>query len=77
MTSVLELEEADVDLENLHCNVIIGRIPIEANVNTGEIQLLVNPVAYIWYQILLHSILEIPLASIGKLPFIDKLPLET
>ena len=47
MTSVLELEEADVDLENLHCNVIIGRNPTEANASTGEIQLLGNPVAYI------------------------------
>ena len=30
----------------LHCNVIIGRNPIEANANTDEIQLLGNPVAY-------------------------------
>ena len=30
----------------MHCNVIIGRNPIEANANTGEIQLLGNPVAY-------------------------------
>ena len=31
---------------SLHCNVIIGRNPIEANANTGEIQLLGNPLAY-------------------------------
>ena len=31
----------------MHCNVIIGRNPIEANLNTGTIKLLVNPVAYI------------------------------
>ena len=29
------------------------------------------------YQELLHPILGIPLASIGKLPFIGKLPIET
>ena len=29
------------------CKVIIGRNPIEASANTGEIQLLRNPVAYI------------------------------
>ena len=32
--------------KTVHCNVIIGRNPIEANANTGEIQLLGNPVAY-------------------------------
>ena len=31
----------------MHCNVIIGRNPIEANSNTGAIQLLGNSVAYI------------------------------
>ena len=30
----------------VHCNEIIGRNPIEANANTGVIQLLGNPVAY-------------------------------
>ena len=30
----------------LHCKVIIGRNPIEANANTGPIQLPGNPVAY-------------------------------
>ena len=29
--------------------MIIGRNPIEANANTGEIQLLGNPVAYMGY----------------------------
>ena len=37
-----------------------------------QFQLFANPVA--WE--LLHPILEIPLASIGKLPFIGKLPIE-
>ena len=32
--------------ENIHCNVIIGRNPIEADANTSEIQLLGNPVVY-------------------------------
>ena len=31
----------------VHCKVIIGRNPIEANANTVAIQLLGNPVAYI------------------------------
>ena len=30
-----------------HCNVIIGRNPIEANANTVAIQLPGNPAAYI------------------------------
>ena len=38
-----------------------------------QFQLPANPVAY-WE--LLHPILGIPLASIGKLPFIGKLPIE-
>ena len=32
---------------NGHSNVIIGRNPLEANANTGAIQLLGNPVANI------------------------------
>ena len=31
----------------VHCKVIIGRNPIEANANTVAIQLLGNPAAYI------------------------------
>ena len=57
-------------MNELHCKVIIGRNPIEDNANTVAIQLLGNPE-------LLHPILGIPLASIGKLPFIGKLPIET
>ena len=34
-------------LNYLHCNVIIGKNPIEARANTGAIQLLGNAVAYI------------------------------
>ena len=34
-------------IHNVHCKVIIGRNPIEANVNTVTIQLPENPVAYI------------------------------
>ena len=37
-----------------HCNVIIGRNPIEANATTGAIQLLGNPVAYIRNCFTLH-----------------------
>ena len=59
---------------SLHCKVIISRNPIEANANTGAIQLLGNPSLY---QELLHPILGIPLASISKLPFIGKLTIET
>ena len=33
--------------KNVHCKVIIGRNPIEANANTVAIQLPENPVAYI------------------------------
>ena len=55
--------------------MIIGRNPIEANANTGAIQLLGNSVAL--YQELLHPTLGIPLASIGKLPFIGKLPIDS
>ena len=32
----------------LHCSVIIGRNPIEANANTDEFQLLGNPSAPTW-----------------------------
>ena len=56
--------------------MIIGRNPIEANANTGAIQLLGNSVAYT-YQELLHPILGIPLASIGKSQFMRKLLIET
>ena len=56
--------------------MIIGRNPIEGNANTGEIQLLGNPVAYTGNCFTLWPILGIPLASIGKLPFIGKLPIE-
>ena len=41
----------------LHCSVIIGRNPIEANANTGAIQLPGNPLVTIGN----------PLAVIGKL----------
>ena len=41
-------------MASVHCKVIIGRNPIEANANT----------------------VAIPLASIGKLPYISKLPIE-
>ena len=58
----------------LHCNVIIGRNPIEANANTGAIQTTGKFCSL--YQELLHPILGIPLASIGKLPFLGKLPIE-
>ena len=51
----------------------MGRNPIEANANTGAIQLLGNGL----YQELLHPILGIPLVSIGKLPFIGKSPIDT
>ena len=49
--------------------MIIGRNPIEANANTGAIQLLGNPV--------LHPTFGIHLAFIGKLPLIGKSPIET
>jgi hypothetical protein len=39
-----------------------------------QLQLLVNPVAYTGK--LLYPVLGIPLASIGKLTFIGKLPIE-
>ena len=55
--------------------MIIGRNPIEANANTVAIQLPGNPAAYMYWE-MLHPILGIPLASIGKLPFIGKLPIE-
>ena len=55
--------------------MIKGRNPIEANANTIAIQLPGNPVAYT-YREMLHPILGIPLASIGKLPSISKLPIE-
>ena len=57
----------------VHCSVIIGRNPIEANANTGAIQrpeihqpLPGNPLATI----------RNPLAVIGKLPTIGKLTIE-
>ena len=56
--------------------MIIGRNPIEANANTGAIQLLTGKSCSL-YQELLHPILGIPLASICNLPFIGKLPIET
>ena len=40
-----------------------------------QFQLLANPLAYTYWE-LLSPILGIPLASIGKLPFIGKLPIE-
>ena len=48
---------------------------IEARVNTGEIPTTGKCCSLYWE--LLHPIVEIPLASIGKLPFIGKLPIET
>ena len=63
-----------IRLTYIRCKVIIGRNPIEANANTVAIQLPGNPVAYILH--MLHPILGIPLASIGKLPSISKLPIE-
>jgi hypothetical protein len=47
---------------------------IEANANTGEIPTMSK--FFSLYRELLHPILRIPLASIGKLPFIGKLPIE-
>ena len=47
---------------------------IEANANTGAIPTTGKTCNLYWE--LLHPILEIPLASIGKLPFIGKLPIE-
>jgi hypothetical protein len=49
-------------MPTLHRSVIIGRNPIEANANTGAIQLLGNPSAPPGN----------PLAIIGKLPTISK-----
>jgi hypothetical protein len=47
MSSVLEFDTIDLHLEAVQCNVNIGWNPIEANANTGAIQLLGNPVACI------------------------------
>jgi hypothetical protein len=47
---------------------------IEANANTGEIP--TTSKSFNLYLELLHPILGIPLSSIGKLPFIGKLPIE-
>ena len=63
-----------VKLKNVHCSVIIGRNPKEANSNTSEIQQQGNPVAYTGNCFTLWPILGIPLAPIGKLPFIGKYP---
>ena len=57
------------------CTVNIYRYKtIEANANTGEIPTTSKSCSL--YRELLHPILGIPLASIGKLPFIGKLPIE-
>ena len=45
MKTFFEIEYAD--RYHTHCKVIICRNPIEANANTGAIQLLGNPIAYI------------------------------
>ena len=50
-----------------YCNVIIGRNLIEANANTGAIQLLGNPSAPTWKSL---ATIGNPLAPIGKLPTI-------
>ena len=47
---------------------------IEANANTIAIPTTGKSCSLYWE--LLHPILEIPLASIGKLPFNGKLPIE-
>ena len=47
---------------------------IEARVNTVAIPTTGKSCSLYWE--FLHLILGIPLASIGKLPFIDKLPIE-
>ena len=61
-------------LQNMHCKYIYMYKTIQARVNT-----VANPTTgkcRILYWELLHPILGIPLASIGKLPFIGKLPIE-
>ena len=58
---------------SLHCNVIIGRNPIEANANTGAIQRPGNPSAPTWKP---FSHYRKSFSHIGKLPTIGKLTIE-
>ena len=59
---------------NIHCNMIIGTNYRGYWVNTVAISTTGKSCSLYWE--LLHPILGVPLASIGKLPFIGKLPIE-
>ena len=60
--------------EESHCKYIYMYKPIQARVNTVAIPTTGKCCSLYWE--LLHPILGIPLASIGKLLFIGKLPIE-